>query len=344
MGKYRVDLLTFRPSLTRPPHFLPSLFPSNPAAFLGMTDESRKGMGKYRANLLIFLPSLFPSNPAAFLGMTDDSRKGMGKYRVNLLSFAAAAMAGMLKHADAALAVLRGCAGMLVEADALGIVDEAADRLADHAVTRRHCSPASRHLSPPPDQVQGGDGVGPAAAAIVPMQPSLGLLRCAIVLNASEGVKATLQRRAGALFTDASLDDLLMLETSDVQGLLHGFASEEHLSTLPDRAQALQAAASLIDAYLLHLSSPPALHPDSAADGVAAASTASASAAASASAGLFSSISAGAPANNEAAAMEDETAKSESQAFQPALSVAEWKHLVSALPADARPSHDGLLK
>ncbi|CAI7781896.1 unnamed protein product [Closterium sp. NIES-53] len=73
---------------------------------------------------------------AAFLGMNDDSRKGMGKYRVNLLSFAAAAMAGMLKHADAALAVLRGCAGLLVEADALGIVDEAADRLADHAVTR----------------------------------------------------------------------------------------------------------------------------------------------------------------------------------------------------------------
>ncbi|CAI5534328.1 unnamed protein product [Closterium sp. Naga37s-1] len=367
---------------------------------------------------------------AAFLGMTDDSRKGMGKYRVNLLSFAAAAMAGMLKHGDAALAVLRGCAGLLAEADALGIVDEATDRLADHAVTSHNLCTTPIHTSdgiallpldiflrllakfkeknlpekengsaiafyaqhnlpdpkslaalsysdpPPPHSsstssssasslspahyrrvLEGLTAALPAAAASVPMQPLLGLLRCAIVLNASEGVKATLQRRAGALFTDASLDDLLMLETSDVQGLLHGFASEEHLSALPDRAQALQAAASLIDAYLLHLSSPPALHPDSAADGVAAAtsvyaasapmngSSASASAAANASAGLSSSISAGgAPASNEAAAIEDETSKSESQAFQPALSVAEWKHLVSALPADARPSHDGLLK
>ncbi|CAI7781894.1 unnamed protein product [Closterium sp. NIES-53] len=39
----------------------------------------------------------------------------------------------------------------------------------------------------------------PAAAASVPMQPLLGLLRCAIVLNASEGVKATLQRHPAAV-------------------------------------------------------------------------------------------------------------------------------------------------
>ncbi|CAI5530374.1 unnamed protein product [Closterium sp. Naga37s-1] len=363
MGKYRVNLLSLRPSLTP---LLPSLHPPSlpksphpPAAFLGMTDDSRKGMGKYRVNLLSCHPSLtsmppslsspsscFPlpsSSPAAFLGMTDDSRKGMGKYRVNLLSFAAAAMAGMLKHADAALAVLRGCAGLLAEADALGIVDEAADRLADHAVTShnlcttpihtcdgiallpldiflrvlgkfkeknlpekeigsaiafyaQHNLPDPKSLAalsysdlPPPSPhsssssstsssssaslspahyrrvLEGLTAALPAAAASVPMQPLLGLLRCAIVLNASEGVKATLQRRAGALFTDASLDDLLMLETSDVQGLLHGFASEEHLSTLPDRAQALQAAAALIDSYLLHLSSPPTPYPDAAA-------------------------------------------------------------------------------
>ncbi|CAI5960429.1 unnamed protein product [Closterium sp. NIES-65] len=594
IGKYRVNLLSFCPSLTPLLSSLSSLrsaplpSPTPPATFLGMTDDPRKGMGKYRVNLLSL---------SAFLGMKDDSRKGMGKYRVNLLSFAAAAMAGMLKHADAALAVLRGCAGLLAEADALGIVDEATDRLADHAVTShnlcttpihtsdgiallplniflrllakfkeknlpekengsaiafyaQHNLPdpkslaALSHSDPPPPHssstssssasslspahyrrvLEGLTAALPAAAASVPMQPLLGLLRCAIVLNASEGVKATLQRRAGALFTDASLDDLLMLETSDVQvrfgevgsgaeglsalacgsggalsmfhsfplsfpplplplsmfhsfplsfpplplplsmfhsfplsfpplplplsmfhsfplsfpplplplsmfhsfplsfpplplplsmfhsfplsfpplplplsmfhsfplsfpplplplsmfhsfplsfpplplplsmfhsfplsfpplplpvippspapchsplsrslsfpplplpvipryslsphqGLLHGFASEEHLSALPDRAQALQAAASLIDAYLLRLSSP--------------------------------RCAGGAPASNEAAAIEDETSKSESQAFQPALSVAEWKHLVSALPADARPSHDGLLK
>ncbi|CAI6004472.1 unnamed protein product, partial [Closterium sp. NIES-64] len=255
---------------------------------------------------------------AAFLGMKDDSRKGMGKYRVNLLSFAAAAMAGMLKHADAALAVLRGCAGLLAEADALGIVDEATDRLADHAVTSHNLCTTPIHTSdgiallpldiflrllakfkeknlpekengsaiafyaqhnlpdpkslaalsysdpPPPHSsstssssasslspahyrrvLEGLTAALPAAAASVPMQPLLGLLRCAIVLNASEGVKATLQRaqrlggceshpaavsehwrsvnsflssspslfpnRAGAMFTDASLDDLLML-------------------------------------------------------------------------------------------------------------------------------------
>ncbi|CAI5536193.1 unnamed protein product [Closterium sp. Naga37s-1] len=571
---------------------------------------------------------------AAFLGMNDDSRKGMGKYRVNLLSFAAAAMAGMLKHADAALAVLRGCAGLLAEADALGIVDEAADRLADHAVTSHNLCTTPIHTSdgiallpldiflrllakfkeknlpekeigsaiafyaqhnlpdpkslaslsysdpPPPHSsstssssasslspahyrrvLEGLTAALPAAAASVPMQPLLGLLRCAIVLNASEGVKATLQRgefmfksapsclplppsspaeqgrcslmhrwticscfpsppsptltklyppchhplslspsragalvtdaslddllmlplvlppvqqfhlffshppaplpttgqgrfRAGALFSDASLEDLLMLPLPSNQsnlpfslshppyhlpsftqpypipqssrGTLHrcisggsahagdqrragevvtgaggmgdgaggmgdgaggmgdgaggmgdgaggmgdaaggmgdgaggmgdgaggmgdgaggmglGDGAEEHLSTLPDRAQALQAAASLIDAYLLHLSSPPTLHADAASDGAAAAPAASAAATnLGAGARLFSNISAGTPANNEA---EDETSKAESQAFQPALSVAEWKHLVSALPADARPSHDGLLK
>ncbi|GJP52306.1 hypothetical protein CLOM_g11432 [Closterium sp. NIES-68] len=371
---------------------------------------------------------------AAFLGMTDDTRKGMGKYRVNLLSFTAAAIAGMLKHADSALAVLRGCAGLLTEADALGIVEEAANRLAEHAVTSHNLSTSAIHTGdaiallpldifqrllakfkeknlpereigsaiayyaqhnlpdpkslsslsyssdPPPSSsttpssspssssslpalslspahnrrvLEGLTSALPAGAGSMPMQPLLGLLRCAIVLNASEGVKGTLQRRAGALFTDASLDDLLMLEISDVQGLLHGFTSEEHLGTLPDRSQALQAAASLIDSFLLHLSSPPTADPD-AADGVGNAAAA-ATGASSASAGLFSATTAGARAKKEAAYIEDKAARaamdgsgsdtqSQSQAFQPLLSVVEFKHLVTALPADARLSHDSLFK
>ncbi|CAI7781892.1 unnamed protein product [Closterium sp. NIES-53] len=125
--------------------------------------------------------------------------------------------------------------------------------------------------------------------------------------------------------------------------LSHFSSSLSHISLFsPPSPTPLQAAASLIDAYLLHLSSPPTLQADAASDGAAAAPAASAAATnIGAGARLFSSISAGTPANNEA---EDETSKAESQAFRPALSVAEWKHLVSALPADARPSHDGLLK
>ncbi|CAI5528656.1 unnamed protein product, partial [Closterium sp. Naga37s-1] len=315
---------------------------------------------------------------AAFLGMTDDSRKGMGKYRVNLLSFAAAAMAGMLKHADAALAVLRGCAGLLAEADALGIVDEAADRLADHAVTSHNLCTTPIHTC----AEQGGSSpMHPwticscfIRSSLLSNQPNLAChLPSLTPLSLSHS-------RAGALFTDASLDDLLMLETSDVQvwsgggglgsgaeglnafgrasslddllmletsdvqvgsgageGLLHGFASEEHLSTLPDRAQALQAAAALIDSYLLHLSSPPTPYPDAAA-----------SASHSSPAPFFSPpyrqqqhsstlylLHLSSPPTPYPDAAADGTS---------ATVAPEWKHLVCALPADARPSHDGLLK
>eukprot|EP00850_Spirogloea_muscicola_P005034 SM000022S07248 [mRNA] locus=s22:699227:704156:- [translate_table: standard] len=90
----------------------------------------------------------------------------------------------------------------------------------------------------------------PRDKSAISMAHILRLLRMSMALKTSKDSRSQLHKRAGEHFNQANVADLLLLEISDVQGLVTRFISEEHVSMLSEAGKAVQAAAALVDSYL----------------------------------------------------------------------------------------------
>lgn len=90
----------------------------------------------------------------------------------------------------------------------------------------------------------------PEEKADTPMSLVLNLLHMALSLPASDSTQQKLRTRAGELFDNAELQDLLPLGLHDIQNLLSVFMSPAHLSSIDIPEAAMRQAAILVDEYL----------------------------------------------------------------------------------------------